>query len=142
MTPHNLLLASHGYPALTEHAAEILTEIWNQFGRFDLSRSIFIMVAAALHVDASSKEYALLLSRCLLSQDDLSQHLSLMLEQLYKNFTTHAKNCIIKSIEGGNTANTNLHNKFNNLVWGVRRQLTLRRDAEGALEWWNEISLS
>ena len=107
------------------------------------------MVAAALHVDASSKEYALLLSRddrsqqvCLLSQDDLSQHLSLRLEQLYKNFTAHAKNCIIKSIEGGNTANTNLHNKINNLVWGVQRQLTLRRDAEGALEWWNEISLS
>ena len=149
MTPHNLLLASHGYPTLTEHAAEILTEIWNQFGRFDLSRSIFIMVAAALHVDASSKEYALLLNRddrsqqvCLLSQDDLSQHLSLRLEQLYKNFTAHAKNCIIKSIEGGNTANTNLHNKINNLVWGVRRQLTLRRDAEGALEWWNEISRS
>jgi hypothetical protein len=149
LTPHNLLLASHGYPALTEHAAEILTEIWNQFGRFDLSRSIFIMVAAALHVDASSKEYALLLSRddrsqqvCLLSQDDLSQHLSLRLEQLYKNFTAHAKNCIIKSIEGGNSANTNLHNKINNLVWGVRRQLTLRRDAEGALGWWNEISLS
>jgi hypothetical protein len=100
------------------------------------------MVAAALHVDASSKEYALLLSRddrsqqvCLLSRD-------LRLEQLYKNFTAHAKNCIIKSIDGGNTANTNLHNKINNLVWGVRRQLTLRRDAEGALLWWNEISLS
>jgi hypothetical protein len=91
LTPPNLLLASHGNPALTEHAAEILTEIWNQFGRFDLSHSIFIMVAAALHVDASSKEYALLSSQddrsqqvCLLSQDDLSQHvdLSLRLEQL------------------------------------------------------------
>jgi hypothetical protein len=70
---------------------------------------------------------------CLLSQNDLSQRpdLTLRLEQLYKNFSAHAKNCIINSIEGGNTAKKNLHFKINNLVWGVRRKLTLPGDAEG-----------
>ncbi|KAL3779286.1 hypothetical protein ACHAW5_003294 [Stephanodiscus triporus] len=149
LTPPNFVFACHGYSALTEYAAETLTEIWNQFGQLDHSHSIFIMVAAALHVDACAKE-----DKLLLSQDDLSRQagflsrqevdLSLRLKQLYKNFSSHAKNCIINSIGGADVTN-NFHsqsqNKIHTLVWGVRRELAVRGEFQGALEWWNEISV-
>ncbi|KAL3808013.1 hypothetical protein ACHAXA_004966 [Cyclostephanos tholiformis] len=151
LTPPNCLFACHGYFAVTENAAGILTEICNIFGQFDLSQSIFIMVAAALYIGARAQEMKFLQSHHqsqvgLLCQDDLSRQsdLLLRLKQLYENFSSSAKNCIIDSIRGADrTTLMHMHsqNKLNNLVWGVRRELTLRGEIESALEWWNEISV-
>ena len=53
LTPTSVLFVCHGNPALTENSADMLEAIWDQYGQCELSHSISIMVAAALHVNAS-----------------------------------------------------------------------------------------
>ena len=150
MTPPTYLFACHGYFDVTDHAGEILTGVCNIFGQFELSHSIFIMVAAAFYMDTRAKELKLLPSHNrsrqvgLLSQDDLRQaDLSLRLKESCKKFTSHAKNTILGSIMSADRTtqiHTHSQNKINYLVWGVRRELTLRGEIGDALEWWNQMS--
>ena len=77
-------------------------------------------------------------------QDDLRQaDISLRLKESCKKFTSHAKNTILGSIMSADRTTqirTHSRNKINYLVWGVRRELTLRGEIEDALEWWNQMS--
>jgi len=121
LTPPSALFACHCHPALTQHSADVLEDIWKQYG--DLSHSISIMIAAGLHVNASA---------ACLTPDILQDEPSL--KELYNTFSFRAKNCIINTSEC-------FSESLNDLVRFVRRELSFHGEAEVGLAWWNEISV-
>ncbi len=138
VTAPDVLFACPSHPALTEHAAETLTDIWNRYGALDLSHSISIMVAASLHVGAcasSPKRDSLLLAR----QDELL----LQTKQLHTKFSPCAKSCIMSSLHSNSKSQSldELLCNTNYLVQCVKRELSLRGGTGIAFEWWNEISV-
>ncbi|KAL7532100.1 hypothetical protein ACHAXR_004433 [Thalassiosira sp. AJA248-18] len=141
LTPPSVMFACPGCPALSANSAGVLKNVWTQYGQCDLSNSILIMVAAGLHVNASAR------ATCL-TPDDISpkrhDNSSLQLKQLYSDFSSQAKNCIINtfecfSVEKNKHAQENLTG-FNNLIRFVRRDLSFHVEADIGLAWWNEIS--
>jgi len=142
LIPTSVLFAYHGNSALTEHSADVLETIWNQYGQCELSHSISIMVAAALHVNASA---VCLRSDSLSSmghKDDSSQHL----KQLYSTFSSRARDCIINTFQCFKAEQKTKHSlddsqtDINGLIRFVRIELSHQSEAEVGLSWWNEVS--
>jgi hypothetical protein len=137
LTPPDILFACPSHPALTDHASETLSDIWNQYGECDLSHSISIMVAACLHVNASAIYPK---DSLLLRPDDVL----LQTKQLQSNFSSCAKSCILSTLHS-NSQTTQSYDEFrkniNHLIRFVQRELALRGGTDVALEWWNEISV-
>ena len=138
VTAPDVLFACPNHPALTEHAAETLTDIWNQYGEWNLSHSISIMVAASLHVGACASSPKR--DSSLVRQDELL----LQTKQLHTNFSSCAKSCIMSSLHTKSKSQSldELRCNINYLVRFVKRELSLRGGTDIALEWWNEISVS
>jgi len=139
LTPPSVLFACPGCPALSEHSSNVLEDLWNQYGQWDLSHSTSIMVAAGLHVNTSA---SFLIPNTIVGRKD---DFSLQLKELYNNFSSQAKSCIIQTYscfiakEPANSQKKTLTN-FEDLVRFVRRELSTHREADVGLAWWNEIS--
>jgi len=142
LTPTSVLFAYHGNPALTEHSANVLETIWNQYGQCELSHSISILVAAALHVNASAASLRSD-SPSSMGRDDSSQHL----KQLYDIFSSQAKDCIINTFQCFKAEQKIKHQSLddsqtdiNGLIRFVRIELSHQSKADVGLSWWNEVS--
>jgi hypothetical protein len=137
VTAPDVLFACPSHPALTEHAAATLTDIWNLYGEWNLSHSISIMVAASLHVGACASSPKR--DSSLVRQDELL----LQTKQLYTNFSSCAKSCILSYLHSNSKSQSldELLCNTNYLVQCVKRELSLRGGTGIAFEWWNEISV-
>lgn len=136
MTPTSVLFACHDNSALTEHSANVLETIWNQYGQCELSHSISIMVGAALHVNASATSLRSDSPSSMGRQGDSSQHL----KQLYSTFSSRAKDCIIATFQCFKAEQKIKHQllddsqtDINGLIRFVRVELSHHSEAEVGL---------
>jgi len=141
--PSTLFACPGGYPALSEHSANLLDDIWNQYGQCNLHRSISIMVAAGLHVNASA---SFITPPDTLPTRERDSSSSLHLKQLKNSFSLQAKNCIINTFfknaqETISPPREGSIRCFSALARSVRRELSIfGREATVGLGWWNELT--